>query len=68
MKAVCPVRLALVLAVFAIAACKEAGAPPAAAAIAGMNPVDSVRLGKTFQFNVEVRDESGSKLTGRRID
>ena len=65
---VAPGRVALALAIVALAACKEAGDPPPAASIAGMNPVDSVRLGKTFQFNVEVRDDAGNKLTGRRID
>ena len=38
-----------------------------AAAIVGMNPADSVRVGKTFAFEIETRDASGKKVTGRRV-
>ena len=48
-------------------ACKEAADPVKAASISGMNSVDSVRLGKTFTFVVETRDENGNRVTGRRI-
>ena len=49
-----------------LAACKETADPALAASIAGMYP-DSVRLGKTFTFLVETRDQAGNRVTGRRI-
>lgn len=57
----------LVVVVAGLAACKEAADPVKAAAIVGMNPVDSVRVGKTFAFEIETRDASGKKVTGRRV-
>jgi uncharacterized protein YjdB len=56
-----------VLSVAALAGCKESADPEKATAITGMNAVDSVRLGKTFTFVVELRGASGAKLTGRRV-
>lgn len=56
-----------VLATVGVAACKQAQDPPKAASIVGMNAVDSVAVGKTFNFDVETRDASGKKVTGRRI-
>jgi uncharacterized protein YjdB len=49
-----------------ISACKQAEDPAKVAAIVGMNPVDSVRLNKTFTFLIETRDAAGNKLTGRK--
>jgi uncharacterized protein YjdB len=51
----------------ALTACKEAADPEPVASIIGLNPTDSVRLGKTRGFQVETRDASGNKLTGRTI-
>src|SRR4029434_10178933 len=56
-----------VIGLVGFSACKEAEEPAKVAAIIGMNPVDSVRLNKTFTFLVETRDASGNKLTGRKI-
>ena len=56
---------AAILAAAALVGCKEAVDPAKAASIAGVNSVDSVRLGKTFTF--ELRDASGNKVTGRKI-
>ena len=61
---------ALALAVFpigAVTACKEAAEPAKAATITGLSANDSVRLGKTHTFVVELRDAAGNKVTGRRI-
>jgi len=57
----------LALAVASLAACKEAADPVKAASIVGMNPIDSVRLGRTFSFEIETRDTDGKKVTGRRV-
>src|SRR5262245_15453518 len=57
----------VVLLVASLTACKEAVDPVRASSIAGMNAVDSVRLGKTFTFVVETRDDNGNRVTGRRI-
>ena len=67
-----PSRLAVwVLAITAaatIVGCKEATDPPKVAAIVGMADVDSVRLGRTYDFGfVELRDAAGKKLTGRKV-
>jgi uncharacterized protein YjdB len=60
--------LALVAFAFAgIAACKQAADPEKVASIVGLNPTDSVRLGKTIGFVIETRDAAGNKLTGRRV-
>ena len=58
---------ALAVVPIVLVACKEAADPPRVATIAGINPTDSVRLGKTHTFFVELRDEAGNKVTGRRI-
>ena len=58
--------LALILAA-ALTACKEASDPEPVAAIVGLNPTDSVRLGKTRAFQVETRDADGNRLTGRTV-
>jgi uncharacterized protein YjdB len=50
-----------------LAACKEATDPEPVASIVGMNPTDSVRLGKTITFQIETRDAKGNKLTGRKV-
>jgi uncharacterized protein YjdB len=50
-----------------LGACKQAADPPKVASIVGMQPLDSVRLGKTYTFGVETRDASGNKLTGRKV-
>ena len=55
------------LALVALAACKEAADPPKVASIVGMNAIDSVRLGKTFSFQIETRDANGNKLPGRKV-
>jgi uncharacterized protein YjdB len=64
-------RAACVLALFtavAVVGCKEATDPPKVAAIIGMAAVDSVRLGRTYDFGfVELRDAAGNKLTGRKV-
>ena len=51
----------------ALTACKEAADPEPVASIVGLNPTDSVRLGKSKTFLVEARDAEGKKLTGRTI-
>jgi uncharacterized protein YjdB len=56
------------LAVAGLVACKEAADPVKVAAIVGMNPADSVRLGKTITFVIETRDAAGNKLTGRKVN
>lgn len=48
--------------------CKEAADPVPVAVISGLNPADSVRLGKTITMLVELRDAKGNKLTGRKIN
>jgi uncharacterized protein YjdB len=55
------------LAVAFTGACKEAADPAKVASIVGMNPTDSVRLGKTFTYQVELRDAAGNKLAGRKV-
>ena len=55
------------LAIAALTACKEAADPEPVASIVGLNPTDSVRLGKTRAFQVEARDANGNKLAGRTI-
>jgi len=56
------------VALASIAACKEAEDPAKVATIVGMNAVDSVRLGKTLGFVIELRDAAGNKLTGRKVN
>jgi uncharacterized protein YjdB len=56
-----------IIAAAGLAACKEAAEPEKVASIVGMNPTDSVRLGKTIAFDIETRDASGKKLTGRKV-
>jgi uncharacterized protein YjdB len=61
--------LATVIAVIVgagLAACKAAEDPAKVASIVGLNPTDSVRLGKSNTLQVELRDASGNKLTGRK--
>lgn len=50
-----------------LTACKQAADPAKVASIVGLNPVDSVRLGKTITLQVELRDASGNRLTGRKV-
>lgn len=57
----------VVIGLVAFTACKEAADPAKVASIVGMNPTDSVRLGKTLGFVIELRDASGNKLTGRQV-
>jgi len=61
--------VAAVLALVFSAACKEASDPPKVAVIAGVPPVDSVSLTKTFDLSaqMELRDDKGNKLTGRKV-
>ena len=56
-----------VLPIALLTACKEAADPARAARFSGINAIDSVRLGRTYTFVVELLDESGNKVTGRRI-
>ena len=56
-----------IIAAAGLAGCKEAAEPEKVASIVGMNPTDSVRLGKTIAFDIETRDASGKKLTGRKV-
>jgi uncharacterized protein YjdB len=56
-----------IIAAAGLAACKEAAEPEKVASIVGMNPTDSVRLGKTIAFDIETREASGKKLTGRKV-
>jgi uncharacterized protein YjdB len=56
------------IALFSPVACKESADPAKVAAIVGMNPTDSVRLGKTITFVLDTRDANGNKVTGRRIN
>ena len=49
-------------------ACKQGDDLTKVAAIVGMNPTDSVRLGKTITFVVDTRDANGNKVTGRKIN
>jgi trimeric autotransporter adhesin len=51
-----------------VAACKEAADPVKAAAIVGLPAVDSVRLGRTVGFTIELRDASGNKVNGRKVN
>lgn len=64
LRSLAPVAL---LAAGSLGACKEAGDPVKAASIIGLNAADSVRLGKTLTLQVETRDASGNKITGRRV-
>lgn len=58
--------LALLVAA-ALTACKESADPEPVASLVGLNPTDSVRLGKAHSFQVEARDAKGNKLPGRVI-
>jgi uncharacterized protein YjdB len=55
------------VAVAALSACKESADPEPVAALVGLNPTDSVRLGKPRAFQVEPRDANGNRLTGRTV-
>lgn len=57
----------LFVSVSTLTACKEAADPEPVASIVGLNPIDSVRLGKSTTFQVETRDAKGNRLTGRTI-
>jgi trimeric autotransporter adhesin len=62
-------RAVLPLAVVAVGlvGCREAADPNKVTAIVGMAAVDSVRLGRTYGYTVELRDASGNKVTGRTV-
>jgi len=64
----CASRAALPLLLFGLAlgGCKESADPPEVESIVGLNPVDSVRLGQTRTFEIEMRDASGNRVTGRK--
>ena len=56
-----------IIAVIALAACKEAADPEPVASIFGLNSVDSLRLGKTATLSVQTLDAAGNRLTGRAV-
>lgn len=49
------------------AACKETADPTKVAVISGMAERDSMALGATFQYPIELRDANGNVLTGRKV-
>lgn len=59
--------IAALLGLAALAACKEAEDPAKVATIVGLPTTDSVRLGKTASYTIEVRDAAGNKLAGRKL-
>src|SRR6188474_2293837 len=56
-----------IIAVIALAACKEASDPEAVASIVGLSATDSLRLGKSMTLSVQTLDGSGNRLTGRAV-
>src|SRR5262245_57925067 len=54
----------LVLAL-ALGACKEAADPPKVESIVGLSAIDSMRVGQTRTFDIEMRDANGNRVTGR---
>lgn len=60
-----PLVMAACLAI--TAACKEAAEPPKVAVISGMGDRDSMTVGTTFQYPIELRDAAGNVLTGRKV-
>ena len=51
---------------FALGGCKEAADPPEVESIVGLSATDSMRVGQTRTFDIEMRDANGNRVTGRK--
>lgn len=56
------------IALSSLVGCKSGDDVEKIAAIVGLNPTDSVRLGRTLTFVLDTRDANGNKVTGRKIN